>query len=80
MGDPLTVPPPGFDSLPVEDQIEYVQALWDRIAASAERVPMPEWHKDLLDERLAAHEAKPEDSVPWEEVRDELRSKLSRGK
>jgi hypothetical protein len=33
MGQPLTVPPPGFDDLPVEDQIDYVQALWDRIAA-----------------------------------------------
>jgi len=27
------MPPPGFDELPVDDKIDYVQLLWDRIAA-----------------------------------------------
>jgi hypothetical protein len=31
MGGLLTVPPPGFDELPVAEQIEYVQPLWNRI-------------------------------------------------
>ncbi len=77
MAQPFTVPPPGFDDLPIEDQIDYVQALWDRIAASPERVPVPDWHKSILDERLA-DEARAEDSVPWEQVRDELRARLRR--
>jgi hypothetical protein len=33
-------PPPGFDALPAEDQIEYVQSLWERIAATAGQVPL----------------------------------------
>jgi hypothetical protein len=37
MAQPLPMPPPGFDELPVEEKIDYVQALWDRIAANAER-------------------------------------------
>ena len=78
MAQPLTVPPPGFDDLPVEEQIDYVQALWDRIAATPDRVPVPDWHKAILDERLADLEANPDDSVPWEQVRDELRAKLRR--
>jgi len=28
----------GFDELTVEDKIDYVQSLWDRIAASADQV------------------------------------------
>ena len=74
-----SLPPPGFDDLPAEDQIEYVQSLWDRIAAKPDQVPVPEWHRQVLDERLAAHEANPEAARPWEEVRDEIRSKLGRG-
>jgi putative addiction module component (TIGR02574 family) len=74
---PLTVPPPGFDELSVEDQIDYVHALWERIAASPERVPVPETHLRLLDERLSDLEANPDDAVPWEQVRDELRGRLS---
>ena len=78
MAQPLTVPPPGFDDLPVEEQIDYVQALWDRIAATPDRVPIPDWHKAILDERLADLEANPDDAVPWEQVRDELRARLRR--
>jgi putative addiction module component (TIGR02574 family) len=77
MAQPLTVPPPGFDDMTVEDKIDYVQALWDRIAASPESVPVPDWHAKLIDERLTDLEANPQDSVPWEEVRDELRAQLA---
>jgi hypothetical protein len=31
----------------------------------------------VLDERLAAHEANPEPTTPWEEVREEIRSMAS---
>lgn len=78
MAQPLTIPPPGFDDLPVEDQIDYVQALWDRIAETPERVPVPDWHKSILDERLADHEENADDAMPWEKVRDELRARLRR--
>jgi putative addiction module component (TIGR02574 family) len=52
MANPVPLPPPGFDDLSVDDQIEYVQSLWDRIAATPEQVPVPEWHREILDERL----------------------------
>jgi len=79
MTNRVPLPPAGFDDLPVEDQIDYVQSLWDRIAANLDQAPVPEWHRGVLDERLAAHEANPEAARPWEEVRDEIRSKLGRG-
>ena len=34
----VPTPPPGFDDLPVDEQIDFVQSLWDRIAATAEQV------------------------------------------
>ena len=80
MGKPLTVPPPGFDELPVEEQIEYVQALWDRIAATPERVPVPDWHLKLIDQRRDELDANPDDAVSWDEVRDELDAKLRRAR
>ncbi|HYM10724.1 MAG TPA: addiction module protein [Bryobacterales bacterium] len=78
MTNRLPLPPPGFDDLPVEDQIGYVQSLWDRIAARVDQAPVPEWQKQVLDERLAAREAHPEEARPWDDVLDEIRSKLGR--
>lgn len=79
MTNQLPPPPPGFDDLPVEDQIDYVQSLWDRIAAKPDQVAVPEWHRQVLEKRLASHEENPEAARPWEEVRDEIRSKLGSG-
>jgi hypothetical protein len=33
--------PPRFDDLSVEEQIDFVQFLWDRIASTPDQVPVP---------------------------------------
>jgi putative addiction module component (TIGR02574 family) len=80
MVNKLRLPPPGFDDLSIEDQIDYVQSLWACIAARPDQVPVPEWHRRVLDERIAAHEADPRPGRPWDEVRDEIRLKLGHRK
>lgn len=74
----LEIPPPGFDALSVDEQIEYVQDLWDWIAARPEDIPVADWQKELIEERLREHEANPEAAIPWEEVRSRLLKKYSR--
>ena len=78
MPKPVAIPPPGFDELSVEEQIDYVQSLWDRIAASPERVPVPDWHREVLDERLKDYEAKSDVGESWDVVRERLRDKLDK--
>lgn len=77
MAHALLSPPVGFDELPVDEQIDYVQGLWDRIAAREGQVPVPAWHRAILDERLAEHEAEPDAGRPWEEVEADLRARLA---
>lgn len=72
----VQVPPPGFDELTVDEQIDYVQELWDRIAARPEDVPVPDWHKKLIDERLREHLDDPSDVRSWSEVRERIEKKL----
>ncbi len=69
-------PPPGFDELTIDQKLDYVQSLWDRIAAKPETVPVPEWHLDLIEQRLRQNRAGV--GRPWSEVRDELLSRLRR--
>ncbi len=76
MSKTVQVPPPGFDDLSVEEQIDYVQELWDRIAAKPEIVPVPEWHKKLIDERLEEYRGNPSDARPWSEVRKSIEKEL----
>ena len=55
----------------VEEKIDYVQALWDRIAANESQVPVPDWHREILDERFAKGEIQREE---YEERRKALKA------
>ena len=72
MAQPLQVPPPGFDDLSADEQIDYVQTLWDRIASSETKLPIPDWHREVLGERLADLDANPNAGRPWDEVEADL--------
>ena len=76
MANPVPLPPPGFDELSVDEQIEYVQSLWDRVAATSEQAAVPEWHREILNERLKDYEIDPDFGESWEIVRDRLLDKL----
>jgi putative addiction module component (TIGR02574 family) len=52
-----------------------VQSLWNRIAATPDQVPVPDWHREVLDERLKDYEADPDAGESWDVVRDRLRDK-----
>jgi len=52
----------------IEDKIDYVQALWDRIAANKSQVPVPDWHRDVLRERISEYQANPAEGRSWEDV------------
>jgi len=73
---PGQAPPPGFDDLSVDEQIEYLQTLWERIAADPDRLPVPEWHRRLLQERIDSHRESPGKSSSWEEVRERVAGRL----
>ncbi len=64
--------PPGFGELSTMEQIEYLQSLWDRIAADEAGVPAAESHLDLAAERLAAYHAAPGDAQPAYPMLDRL--------
>jgi len=78
MGPPLAVPPPGFDDMTVEEQIEFVQKLWDHIAHRAKDVPVPEWQIQELRRRRAEMERTGDRGRPWEDVKRDIEAMLGR--
>jgi putative addiction module component (TIGR02574 family) len=64
--------------LSVEEQIELVEALWDNIV-ERNAVPGPtEAQKAELDRRLSEHATRPDDVVPWSEVKDSALTRIRR--
>ena len=73
-----TIPeiPAEFKALSTDERIAYVQALWDFIAQSPEDIPVPEWHRQVLEERLARWRENPAEGKTWEEVKEIILGKL----
>ena len=58
-------------------RLEWIALLWDSIPESAEAWPIPEWHRQELDGRLATADAAPEAGIPWEQAKARLQSKFA---
>ena len=59
--------------LPERERLQLAEELWASITdpnAYPEDLPLPQWQKDLLDERL--EETKGDPGKPWEQVKTEI--------
>lgn len=74
MAQSVPNPPPGFDELSLDEKIDYVESLWDQVVEHSS-IPIPEWHRELLQERLEAFRDDPAAGRTWDEVRAELQRK-----
>ena len=57
--------------LPPDQRLKLVEDIWESLAASPADVPVPEWHRELLDERLADEDERA--SRSWDEVKANAR-------
>jgi len=66
--------------LPVAERLELIHELWDSVAAECEREPFPlsDAQREELERRIRELDAHPERAIPWEVVRERLRSRHPR--
>ena len=64
--------------LPVDERLRLVEEIWDSLAADPSSVPLPDWHRTELDQRLARYQANPDAVEPWDEVRTRLNKPVAK--
>jgi hypothetical protein len=57
-----------------------VPSIWDRIAATADNVPLAEWQRAPLEECLGAHHDAPGDARPSTDVIERVQRRLRGGR
>ncbi len=62
--------------LSVSDRMDLIEDVWATLSETPESIPVPDWHRAELDERIAAHERDPRAARPWNEVKAEILSSL----
>jgi putative addiction module component (TIGR02574 family) len=61
----------GIDRMSVEDRIALATAIWDTIATEPHPPFLTEVQRQELDRRRAEHSSRPEDVIPWENIKAE---------
>ncbi len=61
--------------LPLAEKLQIMEAIWEDLRARADQVPVPQWHKDVLDARRKAVEDGHEEILDWDSIKDSLPSR-----
>lgn len=59
--------------MPLSDKLAMLEALWEEISSEPDQVEIPQWHKDILDERLMAAERGEVEPIDWEIAKKQVR-------
>ena len=60
-------------NLSVSERIIIVEAIWDSISENEKTVALSDETRQLLDDRLIAHQNNPNEGSSWEEVKSRIK-------
>ncbi len=66
-----------LDQMTVEEKLHAMETLWSDLCRDEQNIPVPQWHKDLLDERERLVNAGKAKFTDWETAKKNI-SKLAR--
>jgi hypothetical protein len=61
----------------LEEKLRAMEALWDDLCRREQDVPVPQWHKDLLDERERLIEQGKARFIDWETAKKHISERTS---
>ena len=62
--------------MPLPDKIALLEALWTDLSSEPEQVEIPQWNKDILDQRLQAAEQGNVEIIDWEIAKEQIRNTI----
>jgi hypothetical protein len=66
-----------IDQMTLEEKLRVMEALWDDLCRHEEAVPVPQWQKNLLDERARLIEQGYARFNDWESAKKRISEKTS---
>jgi hypothetical protein len=65
-----------IENMTLEEKLRAMETLWDDLCRREENVPVPQWHKDLLDERERLVQEGKAKFVDWETAKKQIAERL----
>ncbi len=61
--------------LPADERLALAETLWNSLAANPRSVPLPDWHREIVAERLDEDDVNPAPGESWADVRRRIETK-----
>ena len=58
--------------MPLSEKLELLEAVWAELAADPDTIDVPQWHKDILDERQRAVDQGSVQFIDWEVAKEQI--------
>ncbi len=68
----MTVDIENILKLPVDEKLEILEKIWESIQQNNENMEIPDWHRDILEDRFKKHKNDLTEGKSWEEVKKNL--------
>ncbi|MGH9929022.1 MAG: addiction module protein [Pyrinomonadaceae bacterium] len=65
-----------IEQMTLPEKLRMMEALWDDLCRQ-DAVPMPKWHKDILDERRRLIDEGKARFIEWETAKSQIRERTS---
>ena len=65
-----------LDKMTVAEKLREMEALWADLSRDDQQIEAPEWHGDVLRERMEAVKSGKEAFVDWDTAKKQLRDRL----
>ncbi len=64
-----------LDQMTVEEKLRAMEAIWRSLSKQDDQVPVPDWHKQLLDERERQIDSGKAKFISLEEMKERVRKR-----
>ena len=62
--------------LPLPEKLELLEAVWSELSSEPDTIAVPQWHKDILDERQRGLEQGSMKAMDWELAKERINHRV----
>ena len=63
--------------MPLAEKLELLEAVWSELSADPDSIDVPQWHKDILDERQQTFEQGTTEVIDWDLAKEQIQSRIN---
>lgn len=66
-----------LEEMTFPDKLQLLEALWNDLSRRPDKLPSPDWHKDVLEERRQRVQSGEDTFADWETAKQDIRKRIS---